>query len=252
MVDVVPAITLTLELADGLVSLGHMAASSLAQVPGSGRTGVTLIELLIVVGIIAVLAGLLLPVISWSRTRAQQAACTSNLAQLGAATLVYATLEGGRLPASQNWSATKSDRSSAWFVQLPKLMAEQRITRPGTIFQCPAFSGVQPGLIRNEVAKSYKMNKELDHWRPQARSAYRHRAFYLDRVSDAQQLILFVDGVTTGGAGQWGYAGPKQVDETRHLGWAAILFADGHTTGCHAVSDVRAGNDQIHWTSSDW
>jgi prepilin-type processing-associated H-X9-DG protein len=71
-------------------------------------------------------------------------------------------------------------------------------------------------------------------------------------VSDAQQLILFVDGVTTGGAGQWGYAGPKQVDEARHLGWAAILFADGHTARTQPVSAVRAGSDEIHWTSSDW
>ncbi len=247
----VPWITSTLELESGSASLGHMAASSLPRAPG-GRTGVTLIELLIVVGIIAVLAGLLLPIISWTRAQAQRAACTSNLAQLGAATLVYATSEGGRLPASQNWGATKPERSSAWFVQLPKLMAEKRITRPGTIFQCPAFSGAQPGLIRNEVAKSYKMNIELDRWRSTTRSAYRHRPFYLDRVSDAQQLILYVDGVTTGGSGQWGYAGPKQVDEARHLGWAAVLFADGHTARAHAVSDVRAGNDQIHWTSSDW
>lgn len=229
-----------------------MVVFSYPNAPGRGRTGVTLIELLIVVGIIAVLAGLLLPAIGWTRKRAQQAACTSNLAQLGAATLIYATSEGGRLPASQNWGETKPERSSAWFVQLPKLIAEKRVTRPGTIFQCPAFSGVQPGFIRNEVAKSYKMNIELDRWRPTKNSQYRYRAFYLDRVSDPQQLILYVDGVTTGGAGQWGYAGPKQVDEARHDGWVAILFADGHTTGVHAVGEVRRGTDAIRWTSRDW
>jgi prepilin-type N-terminal cleavage/methylation domain-containing protein len=217
-----------------------------------GRSGFTLVELLVVIGIIVVLAGLLIPLIGYVRTNAQKTACTSNLAQLGAATLTYAINEGGRLPASQNWGEDKPQRSSAWFAQLPKMMAEKRITRPGTIFQCPAFTGVQPGLISNEVAKSYKMNKELDHWRPTSRGSYRHRPFYVDRVTDAQQLIMFVDGVTTGGTGQWGFAGPNQVDDTRHHGWVAILFVDGRTTRTHVVSDVRAGTQDIHWKSSDW
>jgi prepilin-type N-terminal cleavage/methylation domain-containing protein/prepilin-type processing-associated H-X9-DG protein len=229
-----------------------MAAHPIPHAFDRGRSGFTLIELMIVVGIIAVLAGLLLPTVGWARTRAQQAACTSNLAQLGAATLIYATLEGGRLPASQNWGTSKPERSSAWFVQLPKLMSEKRINRPGTIFQCPAFSGAPPGLIRNEVAKSYKMNIELDRWRANGRGAYRHRPFYLNRISDAQQVVLFVDGITSGGAGQWGYAGPKQVDDVRHAGWAAILFADGHATGVHDVRTVRAGSDEVRWTSNDW
>lgn len=47
------------------------------------ETGFTLIELLVVLAIVAILAALLLPVISRAKQKAQQAACIGNLHQLG-------------------------------------------------------------------------------------------------------------------------------------------------------------------------
>jgi len=49
----------------------------------------TLVELLVVIGIIAVLAALLLPVLARGKLSAQRAACQSNLRQLGIATQLY-------------------------------------------------------------------------------------------------------------------------------------------------------------------
>ncbi len=219
--------------------------------PSRKRAGLTLLEVLVAVGIVALLAGLLVPTIGWMRTKANQTACSSNLAQLGGAILIYAEHEGGRLPASQNWKATKPERSSAWFTQLPRLMHERKINRPGTIFQCPSFTGAPPGLIRNEVPKSYKMNEELDRVRGPGRSS-RHKPFFINHLSDAQQVVLFFDGLTTGGKGQWGYGGVSEVDDSRHLSWIGVLMADGRVVRTLPTPEVRAGSATVRWISADW
>ncbi len=54
------------------------------------RYAFTLVELLVVIAILAVLAGLLLPVLAQSREKARQAACLNNLHQIGVAILQYA------------------------------------------------------------------------------------------------------------------------------------------------------------------
>ena len=58
----------------------------------------TLVELLVVVGIIAVLIGILLPVLGRAREQAQRISCANQLKQLGAAVHMYANESKGRLP----------------------------------------------------------------------------------------------------------------------------------------------------------
>lgn len=60
------------------------------QTPNSPQTHFTLIELLIVVAIIAILAGMLLPALNNARRAARTAACQGNIKQCGAAILQYA------------------------------------------------------------------------------------------------------------------------------------------------------------------
>ena len=61
----------------------------------------TLIELLVVIAIIAVLTGLLLPVLNRAKARGKNATCTSQLRQLGIAARLYAEDNGSALPAAE-------------------------------------------------------------------------------------------------------------------------------------------------------
>ena len=56
---------------------------------GISRRGFTLIELLVVIGIIALLVAILIPVLARTREKARQAACASNLKQIGLGIVQY-------------------------------------------------------------------------------------------------------------------------------------------------------------------
>lgn len=66
------------------------------QVHKPGCGGFTLIELLVVIAIIAILAALLLPVLSRAKARAYEAQCISNLRQLSVAWQLYADDNSGQ------------------------------------------------------------------------------------------------------------------------------------------------------------
>jgi len=78
------------------------------------RRGFTLIELLIVVGIIAVLAGLFLSTFGRARNAAAGVTCASNLRQLGVAMHLYAQQNDGAFPASANSNTTGVDLPHDW------------------------------------------------------------------------------------------------------------------------------------------
>jgi len=70
------------------------------------RRGFTLVELLVVIGIIAVLISILLPSLGRAREHAKRAACLSNLRNNGQAIMMYTNINRGWVPVhpgTTNW-----------------------------------------------------------------------------------------------------------------------------------------------------
>ena len=78
------------------------------------RCAFSLTELLVAIGVIAVLLALLMPVLARARRAARAATCAANLNQLGQAMLLYVQQNNGRLPAAHR------------FVQDPAVYADSR------------------------------------------------------------------------------------------------------------------------------
>jgi prepilin-type processing-associated H-X9-DG protein len=85
-------------------------------------TAFTMVELLVVIGIIVVLIAMLLPVLTKAREAANRVSCASNLHQLELGTIAYAAQNGGKWPDLHNslWSWNPVDPAyatgvSGWF-----------------------------------------------------------------------------------------------------------------------------------------
>jgi prepilin-type processing-associated H-X9-DG protein len=96
----------------------------------------TLVELLVVVGIVVILIALLLSAVAGVRAAAAKAACANNLRQIGAGLVAY-DQDFGRLPGSEGHK-TLSDLPS--FVDV--LAKRQKF--PAGSFVCPASAPDKP------------------------------------------------------------------------------------------------------------
>ena len=96
----------------------------------------TLIELLIVIAIIAILAGMLLPALNAARDKAKATACTANLKQLHLAYTNYVF-------DNKEWSLAAQDRSRTGLFDAPDhywghSLIEANYMKEGKTFCCPS------------------------------------------------------------------------------------------------------------------
>ena len=107
---------------------------------GRRRDGFSLVELLVVMGIITVLMGLLLVTVRRAREQANQAKCAAQLHQLGLALSNYATDHKGWLPAWSGWhvyppGSLEDEPGEAWTEQLAPYLAKP----DSPVYDCPSF-----------------------------------------------------------------------------------------------------------------
>ena len=243
----------------------------------SFRAGFTLVELLVIVGIIAILMSIAFPVSRSMLRRARAAECQGNLKQWGLAFSLYINDHNGLFPrdgsdpksSGSNIADPKS--SNGWFNVLPpyinvptmaQLLKDRRIPCPGigkSPYVCPE-APIIPALAKaytsggrgnqTEYYNSYAYNMGIDNSFTRA-----------SKVRNASALAIFADGPTgnwhggEGGGSRPGYQYSKTSavpmaeseggDAFRHGGIAHICFFDGHVQGYRKVDIWHKGMDSL-------
>ncbi len=164
------------------------------------RRAFTLVELLVVIGIIAVLIAILLPSLKKARDAANRVGCMSNMRQIITATLNYVNDNDGYLP-GPNWG---TNLMPGWLYTLPNglpasVNARNKNEDKGVmtgqlwpylqtkeVYHCPADVGpfdIQNYPIRNLT--SYLMNGEV--------SSNTNRQYKITRFKRAPRAVIFLE-----------------------------------------------------------
>jgi prepilin-type N-terminal cleavage/methylation domain-containing protein len=108
----------------------------------SRRAGFTLVELLVVIGIIAILIGIVMPSLSRARESSRRAACLSNLRQLGMMLQIYANENKDQIPLGysnlQPWTGYYICQNGTSYPVLGRLWVGGYLKTGAKAFYCPS------------------------------------------------------------------------------------------------------------------
>lgn len=221
--------------------------------------GFTLIELLVVIAIIAILASLLLPVLSRAKEKGRCISCINNVRQLQAAWQMYVGENNDMMPPNRYvYSAAVSDSTSlpgSWVVGCTKVALDTTDLKQGVmynyvgspgVYHCPSDRSTvknAPMQLRN---RSYSMNIHLN-------SITNYNGVGSIAVMKYQQIrkpskvFVFIDehedSIEDGTFGLY----PKNTSPWPGNSWIN-LAADRHTQGaCLSFVDGRA--ERWKWMS---
>lgn len=227
----------------------------------TARLGFTLIELLVVLAIIAILAALLLPVLSRARAQAQGLQSVNNTRQLVLAWVLYSDDHDGRLAynlggaAGGKTVALKTNlnwvnNSLTWELDSdntnPATLTEASLgpyaSRVASIYRCPAdrtLSQVQKREGWTARVRSYSMNAmigdagELTEYGFNQNNPHYVQFFRITDIPLPSEIFVFVeehpDSINDGYfinqfyVNQW-----IDLPASDHNGAAPFAFADGH------------------------
>ncbi|HSZ54368.1 MAG TPA: prepilin-type N-terminal cleavage/methylation domain-containing protein [Tepidisphaeraceae bacterium] len=207
------------------------------------RRAFTLVELLVVIGIIALLIALLLPALNSAREHARSAKCLSNLRQLGQAAYFYAQSNRDFFPISHDSFTREWDFDITGGVIAPGLLWWNRAVL--AVQQCPSYSG---NIVPDNPYTGYNYNTSyigggMGEVTPLGHSHVTPAKF--SGVKHASQVALFGDGQYAGGADKYmrapvlmsgteigdGVSSATRAAGTqgyRHLGRTNVCYCDGH------------------------
>jgi len=201
------------------------------------RSAFTLVELLVVIGIIAVLIGLLMPMVTLAQRAAGQARCASNLRQWAIALNIYAVQNHDWLPRrGQGTSPTATVTNyDDWFNELPPLLGQKmyqdlvtlgQIPMPesNSIWICPQLTG-SPNGAGNVFG--YAMNMALS-----TRNA--PQPDRMESIGSASTMVFMTDG-PAGYCSTVPFASSSTAPAPynpvpRHNGKVNVSFLDGHVS----------------------
>jgi prepilin-type N-terminal cleavage/methylation domain-containing protein/prepilin-type processing-associated H-X9-DG protein len=212
------------------------------------RRGFTLVELLVVIGIIAVLISLLLPALARARESANQTVCLSNVRQLTTGWMMYAQDNKGRLV----WAET-TDNSAVlppandagqmgWVIDVPGQPEANTpaAVKQGTLWKYNPHVDVYrcPSSFDKLNYRSYSINTHLNG----ARAFASPTSPIITKLTKARsQRLVFIEeyderGVNLGSFFNWNYSGTGtgtdnlwgDVPAFFHKKGSVMSFADGH------------------------